>query len=224
MLKKLLLTTVSVAAISGASLASAATFNFIDLIDNQGVGEGTWDFKADTAPISGGVWTVGGIGVSASATSVSSPGNAKAYLDAGGAGLGVCSTVNASSQCGTSSDDNTGIAGDPTSGTNYETLILSFTTAVTLDSLLFMDREHKIHTDDFSLKINGILWSPGGSFAGIGPASTYSFERIFGSDKNTRDFYLGTAAVTAVPLPAAAWLFGSALIGLAGIARKRKLS
>jgi hypothetical protein len=31
-----------------------------------------------------------------------------------------------------------------------------------------------------------------------------------------------TLAVAAVPVPAAAWLFGSALLGLAGVARKRK--
>jgi hypothetical protein len=30
------------------------------------------------------------------------------------------------------------------------------------------------------------------------------------------------SAVAAVPVPAAAWLFGSALLGLAGVARKRK--
>jgi hypothetical protein len=30
------------------------------------------------------------------------------------------------------------------------------------------------------------------------------------------------AAPSAVPVPAAAWLFGSALLGLAGVSRKRK--
>ncbi|MGH1471293.1 MAG: VPLPA-CTERM sorting domain-containing protein [Cellvibrionaceae bacterium] len=34
----------------------------------------------------------------------------------------------------------------------------------------------------------------------------------------------GTAGPAAVPLPAAAWLFGSALLGLAGAARRRKLA
>ena len=34
--------------------------------------------------------------------------------------------------------------------------------------------------------------------------------------------YAGTLNLTAVPVPAAAWLLGSGLIGLAGIARKRK--
>ncbi|MCX2980977.1 VPLPA-CTERM sorting domain-containing protein [Halieaceae bacterium IMCC14734] len=33
-----------------------------------------------------------------------------------------------------------------------------------------------------------------------------------------------TATLSPVPLPAAAWLFGSALLGLAGVSRKRKMS
>jgi len=36
--------------------------------------------------------------------------------------------------------------------------------------------------------------------------------------------YAGTLNLTAVPVPAAAWLLGSGLIGLAGVARKRKAS
>lgn len=37
-------------------------------------------------------------------------------------------------------------------------------------------------------------------------------------------FLGGTITLTEIPLPAAAWLFGSGLIGLAGVARKRKLA
>jgi hypothetical protein len=33
-----------------------------------------------------------------------------------------------------------------------------------------------------------------------------------------------TSSLSAIPLPAAAWLFGSALLGLAGVSRKRKVS
>ena len=35
---------------------------------------------------------------------------------------------------------------------------------------------------------------------------------------------ISEVTVTAVPVPAAAWLFGSALIGLAGLRRTRKLT
>lgn len=41
-------------------------------------------------------------------------------------------------------------------------------------------------------------------------------------DDSTNDYSLAAVRVSAVPIPAAAWLFGSGLIGLAGIARRRK--
>lgn len=37
-------------------------------------------------------------------------------------------------------------------------------------------------------------------------------------------FLQGTVTVQEVPVPAAAWLFGSALVGMAGVARKRKMA
>ena len=49
---------------------------------------------------------------------------------------------------------------------------------------------------------------------GIGPID----ENLLGGEILIDDLYLG---VQAVPVPAAAWLFGSALLGLAGIKRKR---
>jgi hypothetical protein len=52
-------------------------------------------------------------------------------------------------------------------------------------------------------------------------AGTWAFE-IFGNDvaQGTGAF----EAVAAVPVPAAAWLFGSALLGLVGVGRRRKLA
>jgi hypothetical protein len=50
-------------------------------------------------------------------------------------------------------------------------------------------------------------------------------------DSGSWDFYLGdgallvsTGEISAVPVPAAAWLFGSALVGLVGVGRRRKLA
>jgi len=53
---------------------------------------------------------------------------------------------------------------------------------------------------------NGAPGQPmtGGPFIGFSPA------------------FSGTATVSAVPVPAAVWLFGSGLVGLAGVARRRK--
>ncbi len=48
-----------------------------------------------------------------------------------------------------------------------------------------------------------------------------SFTNIFGTVSPVMD---GTASVSAVPVPAAVWLFGSGLMGLVGVARKRKVA
>lgn len=52
---------------------------------------------------------------------------------------------------------------------------------------------------------------------------TNYFVRIIGSvTQGTNGTYAGMYELSPVPLPAAAWLFGSALIGLGAFARKRK--
>jgi hypothetical protein len=50
---------------------------------------------------------------------------------------------------------------------------------------------------------------------GTGILQTYNFGSIEVTSNGTLE------AVTAVPLPAAVWLFGSGLLGLAGIGRRR---
>jgi hypothetical protein len=47
---------------------------------------------------------------------------------------------------------------------------------------------------------------------------------IYEEDAAGADLYSGFGQITAVPLPAAAWLFGGALVGLAGLSRKRSRS
>jgi hypothetical protein len=47
----------------------------------------------------------------------------------------------------------------------------------------------------------------------------WNLEYLFDTDELGTDIVRLT--VSQVPVPAAAWLFGSALLGLAGIARKR---
>jgi hypothetical protein len=44
------------------------------------------------------------------------------------------------------------------------------------------------------------------------------------SASNTSVYVYELAQVNPVPVPAAAWLFGSALVGLAGVGRKRKIA
>ncbi len=69
------------------------------------------------------------------------------------------------------------------------------------------------HDDPFSISGNGSV--PGLDFSLLNPG-VYTRE-------NTVALLTLTIESNAVPLPAAAWLFGSGLLGLAGIARHKKI-
>ena len=58
-------------------------------------------------------------------------------------------------------------------------------------------------------------------------AYTLEFAAICGADANCfSDYYIDNVVITAdiapVPVPAAVWLFGSGLVGLVGVARRKK--
>lgn len=63
------------------------------------------------------------------------------------------------------------------------------------------------------------LWSPA-SFFNPTVENSISGVTLFGNSAGV--WAAGDITLTAVPVPAAAWLFGSALMGLAGVARRRK--
>ena len=75
---------------------------------------------------------------------------------------------------------------------------------VDVDSLI----ETGLLTDTFDLTVN--------SAAGI--ATLLAYEQPFGAETLERISF----TTQTVPLPTAAWLFGSGLIGLIGIARRKK--
>jgi hypothetical protein len=62
----------------------------------------------------------------------------------------------------------------------------------------------------------GVLVSSGNIGSAWGPFDGTPYTEKFNAT------LLGTAAPTAVPVPAAVWLFGSGLLGLVGIARRKK--
>jgi hypothetical protein len=74
----------------------------------------------------------------------------------------------------------------------------------------------------FSTTIPGVITPPGGAFNPNAPGE-YSFY-LTATTKTAFPAAVGTVGidVQVVPVPAAAWLLGSGLIGLAGLARKRK--
>ncbi len=83
-------------------------------------------------------------------------------------------------------------------------------------SILFDSVEFTQLDDTFSL--SGTLAAGTYSFSSYSIAALSDIGRVNAS----YDFDLQLYDVSAVPVPAAFWLFGSGLIGLAGLARKRK--
>ena len=212
-----------------AQQALAVTFDFAALATPppgpQGGGEGFWNTQITTP---GAVYTVGGIGVFASATGNTNQFSG-AYLDGpdgGPAGLGVCST---SGGCGGTNDDNVGRIGDAT-GAKTETLRLSFTTSVKLTDLLFRNSDHGVFVG--SLMINGILFNTSATgeltaavLSVLSAGTTFDFFSLAGDDNRiAKDFYISGATVSPVPLAGALPLFATGLgaLGLLGWRRKRK--
>jgi len=151
-----------------------------------------------------------------------------AYLDAGNAGLGVCQNLNNNNQCTPSSDDNV---------TYGETLRLTFDYEVSIDEIVFVNGNHGTNfTDDFIFTIDGISQthaltnSFGTSLIMIGTVFEFYNPNIGGGGNvsNDKQFYINTLTTGSrglnppeVPVPAAIWLFGSGLVGLVAIARRK---
>lgn len=208
----------------------ASTFNFGDYADdinsngstfsnslgNNGLNEFGYDWYSVTND---------GVTVTATGSYVDSSGNtqdASAYMDGkwrNRAGLGVCKNLTSGNQCNPSSDDNI---------TYNETLKLVFDTTVSLDSMRFVDGEHYTNfVGDFQIRINeddSLLYTLSlaeypllSNFVG----NTFEFISLAGPNSGVgEEFYINTLNISAVPLPAAAWLFGSALLGFAGFRRR----
>lgn len=161
-------------------------------------------------------------------------GSGVAYLDAGSySGIGVCK--DSEGRCAGVPDDNM-------TGAEY----LLFEHATDIFTSMTLNGNHTAYqanhifidknglTDGFNFEwvsvTGGIvdLTGVGSSFlvstslGGIAP-STICLQGNDGCHPPPAiEAYVGS--VSTVPIPAAAWLFGSALMGLAGVARKRKMS
>ncbi len=144
------------------------------------------------------------------------------YWDNREAGLGVCKDLSDTNQCAPSSDDNVTIG---------ETLTLLFDQTVSIDSLTLANGDHYATFADgakFSLTIDGsyhgdIQLAADLNFVGL-IGTKFDLFNLTNSESPDTEFYINTMTVSAVPLPAAAWLFGSALFGLIGLNRRLKKS
>ena len=218
-------------ALLGLASASvqAATFNFGDYADglntngstfsnslgNTGLGEFGYESYSVTND---------GVTLTATGSSSDDP-TAFAYMDGSWrnrAGLGVCKNLTDTNQCNPSSDDNI---------TANETLKLAFNTNVSLDSMRFVNGEHYTNfTGDFQLRINeddaqvyDIALAEYPYLDMIFTGHTFEFISLADPLKklNETEFYINSLTVSTVPVPAAAWLFGSALLGFFGFSRRK---
>jgi len=190
----------------GSTFSNAASFDFMALGNSHEQGYASFTHST------------GGITVEASGRSTDGKSSYFAYLDGGNAGLGVCKILDAADQCSPSSDDNV---------TLDELLRLDFDQTITLSEVVFVNGSHgTTFNGTFDLSIDG------------GAATSYNLSNIFtldltgktfdfinlnalGDIDNRYQFYISSVEVNAVPVPAAAWLFASGILGLAGVAGRR---
>jgi hypothetical protein len=138
-------------------------------------------------------------------------------------GMGVC-TILDGDQCSPSSDDNVSI-----DGTDEEVLSWNFSQSITELKLDMGNSEHPDFVNsDFQYSLDtGLNWltattNGNGLVTLMLSGGTNQIE--FRAAGNTLDdnFYIRSADATVVPVPAAIWLFGSGLLGLIGVARRKK--
>ena len=199
--------------------ASALTVDFIDLTQGSGqLGESSW------ATLS--LPSIYGLEITGHATNDDD--NAQfAYLDWGNAGLGVCKDAtppsganpgSSTNSCNPSSDDNVTVG---------EYLEFTFDQDVVVENLWFNNN----HDGGFGMgdmvTINGMAYDVSTGYAdgvnGIGSFSLLTGQ-VLRIDYNNEEFYVSGMAVSAVPVPAALWLFGTALVGFIGLGRRRSIS
>ena len=140
--------------------------------------------------------------------------------------------------------DGIGIDNDEITGENAQTLSLMFEVPVFIHSLEFLDlydnRLNDKGREQATVNIDGTVYlvnangtSGEGGYARLDLLSLGNpIQNILFSanplaqlrDDSTNDYALAAASVSAVPIPAAVWLFGTALIGLVGFSKRRKLA
>jgi hypothetical protein len=135
-------------------------------------------------------------------------------------GMGVCKFLNIDGQCKPSTDDNMVFGETVTIGTVDDSLITHIKIRGDHEpvnkgvSLLYT-----IDGGDFELDIsgrNGLLW------IALDSASSFINYTIRGEGG---EMYLSALATDmVVPVPAAVWLFGTALVGFIGVSRRRKVA
>jgi len=232
-----------------ANAALVNIINYIDADDGPGGNAGGAGEQAVTGPltIDGVTFNAGGSNAGAAGAQ---PNNGVtfgpfAYLDGGGAGMGVCQWLNSGGDCAPASDDNV-TGADP-----LEILSLSFDETVRIDALYFRDDGHNANFGAtagpaISVQVNGGGYNTkyletGGVALSLGAtlyndlAQTDLFSpiillagQVLDLKWNNQQFYLAgfeiekLGNIEPVPLPAGIILLLSGLAGLGASSRFRK--
>ena len=205
-----------------SSQASAVLIDFIDLTQKAGgLGESSWaSLSASDHPDLDHF----GFNVTGHA-STDTDSDQFAYLDWGNAGLGVCKDAtgagenpgSSANSCDPSSDDNVTVG---------EWLEFSFTQDVEV-SLWFNNNHDGGFVAGDMVTIGALDLSVSEGYAG-GANGLGIFEVAAGEilkvAYNNQEFYVSGMSVNAVPVPAAIWLFGTALIGFIGFGRRTNVA
>ena len=158
--------------------------------------------------------------------------------------LSLISTANNGVYVSSTTSGNVGVKSSSTDGSNLdgasshdstdvdEGLLFTFNQAVSLDYINF---DYFGTSDDFNLTVDGVSIfadynadsSALGAVNNTSQFDEYTFNNIVGTefliwaDGSSDGFRIDRLEVSAVPVPAAVWLFGSGLLGLAGFARRK---
>ncbi len=240
---------VHLAAFAATSAQAASyTYDFVHYIDVIGGGakDGSGGEKAilgdfslsDTTSSKSLTITAHGTNVDSALGGISE--KPVAYFDHGGAGIGVCQDYYTSNlQCKIASDDN--VTGPLQYQGPAEILSLAFDESLQIDGLLFRNEGHTATFQSGRIKIAvsdgvgtisdaaytsyALQTSLAGSLLGAGLVDLSSFNLTSGDFVHmmfdNQQFYLSGLEVTAIPLPPAVILFGSALLGLGALRRRR---
>ena len=216
---KNLITTAAAIAVSAAMSLTAAHAAVVDFALEA-------DTNGERGLADGDMLTLGGVQMIFAAgvemNGVLSP-DANVYLDAGQAGLGVCSTgLTAAAQCVVPSDDN--LADREMAGIGF------LNGTFNLSNFVFRGSNHAILGDDamitLSVAQNGLLDTRTLSIGALAALSAMNDAFLMNAEGILlgfagTPFYLSSFEATPTPIPAAGLLFGTALAGAGFMRRKR---